>query len=94
MYQILGVTFCENASNNDTMIKSLAEIMSHFSGEANCAQCLAHIVNLVAKIIFHQFDMLKKKKKAKKTYQKQGTTKWQSMKKKMITMRSMRSMRR
>jgi hypothetical protein len=37
--------------------------MSHFSGEANRARCLAHIVNLVAKIILRQFDMSKKKKK-------------------------------
>ena len=91
-YQILGVT-CDNASNNDTMIESLAEIMAHFSGEANRARCLAHIVNLVAKIILRQFDMSKKrKKKTKKTYQgKQGTptTKWRSMKKK-----AKRSMRR
>jgi hypothetical protein len=45
------------------MVESLATIMSHFSGEANRAQCLAHIVNLVAKIILRQFDMTKKKKK-------------------------------
>jgi hypothetical protein len=61
-YQILGIT-CDNASNNDTMVESLATIMSHFSGEANRARCLAHIVNLVAKIILRQFDMTKKKKK-------------------------------
>ena len=41
----------------------MATIMSHFSGEANQARCLAHIVNLVAKIILRQFDMSKKKKK-------------------------------
>ena len=41
----------------------MATIMAHFSGETNRAQCLAHIVNLVAKIILRQFDMSKKKKK-------------------------------
>jgi len=45
------------------MIESLATIMSHFSGEANRARCLAHIVNLVAKIILRQFDRSKIKKK-------------------------------
>jgi hypothetical protein len=62
-YQILGVT-CDNASANDTMVESLAMVMSHFSGEANRARCLAHIVNLVAKIILRQFDMPRKKKTA------------------------------
>ena len=41
----------------------MVEIMAHFSGEANRACCLAHVINLVVKIILHQFDMLKKKKK-------------------------------
>ena len=59
---MLGVT-CDNASNNDTMIESMAMILSNFSGEANQARCLAHIVNLVAKIILRQFDKPKKKKK-------------------------------
>ena len=48
------------------MVESLATIMSHFIGEANQAWCLAHIVNLVAKIILCQFDNSKKKKKANK----------------------------
>ena len=61
---ILGIT-CDNASNNDTMIENLATIMSHFSGEANRARCLAHIVNMVAKIILRQFEVSKNKKKKK-----------------------------
>jgi hypothetical protein len=48
------------------MVESLATIMSHFSGEANRARCLAHIVNLVAKIILRQFDASKNKNKNKK----------------------------
>ena len=47
------------------MVESLATIMSHFSGEANRARCLPHIINLVAKIILGQFDASKKKKKRK-----------------------------
>jgi hypothetical protein len=45
------------------MIESLATIMSDFAGEANRARCLAHIVNLVVKIILRQFDVPKKKEK-------------------------------
>ena len=45
------------------MIESLADIMSDFGGEANRAWCLAHIVNLVVKIILRQFDVSKKKKR-------------------------------
>ena len=47
------------------MIESLATIISHFFGEANRARCLAHIVNLVAKIILRQFDSMPKGKKKK-----------------------------
>ena len=45
------------------MIESLATIMSDFPGEANRARCLAHIVNLVVKIILRQFDVPRKKEK-------------------------------
>ena len=46
------------------MIESLANIMSDFGGDANHVRCLAHIVNLVVKIILYlrQFDVSKKKK--------------------------------
>ena len=59
---MLGVT-CDNMSVNDAMIENLAKIILDFPGEANCAQCLAHIMNLVVKIILRQFDMSKKKGK-------------------------------
>ena len=45
------------------MIDSLATVMSDFPGEANRSRCLAHIVNLVVKIILRQFDVSKKKGK-------------------------------
>ena len=44
------------------MIESLADIMLDFGGDTNHVRCLAHIVNLVVKIILHQFDVSKKKK--------------------------------
>ena len=49
------------------MIKSLTTIISHFPGATNRARCAAHIVNLVSKIILHQFDAKKKPKEPKKT---------------------------
>jgi hypothetical protein len=49
-HQILGFT-CNNASNNNTMVETMATILSHFSGEANRARCLAHIVNLVSTLL-------------------------------------------
>ena len=64
---MLGVT-CDNASANERMVENLAKLVFDFPGDANCAQCLAHIVNLVVKIMLRQFDMLKKK--GKRTYQK------------------------
>jgi hypothetical protein len=45
------------------MVESLAKIMADFPGEANRSRCLAHIVNLVVKIILRQFDVSSKKKK-------------------------------
>jgi hypothetical protein len=57
----MGVA-CDNASNNDAMIKSLSRIISHFPGAANRARCTAHIVNLVSKIILRQFDARKRSK--------------------------------
>ena len=57
----MGIT-CDNASANDAMVETLATIMADFPGEANRSRCLAHIVNLVVKIILRQFDVKKKKK--------------------------------
>jgi hypothetical protein len=61
-HKILGVT-CDNATANDVMIESMATIMSNFGSEANRVRCLAHIVNLVVKIILRQFDVSTRKEK-------------------------------
>ena len=45
------------------MIDALATIISHFLWQANCAWCLALIVNLVVKIILQQFDSPQKARK-------------------------------
>ena len=63
---MLRVT-CDNASANEHMVENLAKLVLEFPRGANRAQCLAHIVNLVVKLILRQFDM--SKKKGRKTYQ-------------------------
>ena len=53
--KILSVT-CDNASNNDTMMENLDDLLSGFSS-LNRTRCFAHILNLVAKALLKQFDM-------------------------------------
>jgi hypothetical protein len=44
------------------MVAVLTNILTKFPGPANCAHCLAHIVNLVVQVILCQFDLWPKKK--------------------------------
>ena len=53
---------CDNASNNDTMIEELANLLDDFLGPANQTRCFLHILNLVVKSIIRQFDLPKSKK--------------------------------
>jgi hypothetical protein len=41
------------------MIVTLGNTLHNFPGPANRARCLAHIVNLVARAVLHQFDVSK-----------------------------------
>lgn len=59
--QILSIT-CDNASANDTMIDSLADIFDDFPSLPNWMRCFAYTLNLVAKCIMKQFDIPKKSK--------------------------------
>ena len=54
--QVLSVT-CDNASNNDTMVACMVQLLPTFAGKASRTQCFLHIVNLVAKTLMRQFDM-------------------------------------
>jgi hypothetical protein len=54
-HKILSVT-CDNASNNDTMLENLDDLLSEYSS-LNRTRCFAHILNLVAKALLKQFDM-------------------------------------
>ena len=58
--QILGVT-ADNASNNDTMIEHLANLIESFPGAANQTRCFTHILNLIAKSVLRQFEAPKSK---------------------------------
>src|SRR5882724_8204114 len=47
--QILGVTL-DNASNNNTLVSELANLIDGFQGKQTCICCFAHILNLVVKV--------------------------------------------
>lgn len=47
---------CDNASNNDTMIEELDDLLTGYSS-LNRTRCFAHILNLVAKALLKQFDV-------------------------------------
>ncbi|KAG1760280.1 hypothetical protein EDD22DRAFT_757666, partial [Suillus occidentalis] len=57
---ILSV-ICDNASNNDTMVNELSDLLEDFPGETNRTRCFLHIINLVAKTLIRQFDVPKAK---------------------------------
>ncbi|KAK2460515.1 hypothetical protein APHAL10511_007468, partial [Amanita phalloides] len=59
--KILSVT-CDNASNNDAMIKELGISLPDYLA-VNHTCCFLHIINLVAKSIVKQFDLGDCKKK-------------------------------
>jgi hypothetical protein len=58
--KILSVT-CDNASNNDTMMEELNDLLIGFSS-LNRTRCFAHILNLVAKALLKQFDVKSEEK--------------------------------
>ena len=48
-HKLLGFV-CDNASNNDTLIDSLATLVPFFGGSGYHVRCFAHIINLVVKV--------------------------------------------
>lgn len=54
--QILSVT-CDNASNNDTMVKHMADLLTKFQGDYAQTRCFLHITNLTAQSLLHEFDV-------------------------------------
>jgi hypothetical protein len=57
--QCLGIT-CDSASNNDTMIDELIDLLPNYPGAANRCRCFLHVVNLIAKSLLKQFKVPKK----------------------------------
>lgn len=51
---------CDNASNNDTMVRKLSIKVPVFRGSATHTWCFLHTVNLVAKSLIREFDIKKK----------------------------------
>ncbi|EPS95117.1 hypothetical protein FOMPIDRAFT_1099721, partial [Fomitopsis schrenkii] len=60
--QMLAVT-CDNASANNVMIQEMEYMIASFRGSRTRSRCFCHIINLVAKMVLHQFEPLKRKKK-------------------------------
>jgi hypothetical protein len=58
MNQVLSIT-CDNASNNDEMIRKLEELIDEFKGPESQTRCFTHILNLIAKSIMQQFNVLR-----------------------------------
>lgn len=56
--EILSIV-CDNASNNDTMIVELSNLLAEFPGAANCSCCFTHVLNLAAISIIRQYDLPK-----------------------------------
>jgi hypothetical protein len=53
--KVLAV-MCDNMSNNNVMIRELAELVPRFEGEVSHTCCFLHVINLIAKSLI-QFDM-------------------------------------
>ncbi|KAI0752331.1 hypothetical protein C8Q80DRAFT_1064774, partial [Daedaleopsis nitida] len=53
--QCLGIA-CDNASNNDTMVDKLADLLPEFGGQQGQVRCFLHILNLLAKSLLCQFN--------------------------------------
>ncbi|RXW14793.1 hypothetical protein EST38_g11056 [Candolleomyces aberdarensis] len=64
-HKLLSVT-CNNASSNDTMINEIAKLILSYPGAVNRVRCLAHVVNLVVKIILWQFNSRRRVKTSEK----------------------------
>lgn len=56
MGQILSIT-CDNAANNDVMVRELSKLLSEYEGEFGHTRCFLHVINLVAQSILRQFDV-------------------------------------
>ncbi|GBE80100.1 putative AC transposase [Sparassis crispa] len=54
--KMLSITV-DNVSPNNVMIDELAKLIKSFQGQANCARCFDHIINLMAKSLLRQFDI-------------------------------------
>ena len=50
---------CDNASNNDKMVEKLEDLLPAFSS-GNHARCFTHVLNLIAKSLLKQFDVVQK----------------------------------
>jgi hypothetical protein len=55
--QILAFT-ADNASNNNTLIDELGDLLDGFQGSLARVRCFAHILNLVVKVSITLYDQV------------------------------------
>lgn len=55
--KILGLT-ADNASNNNTLVDELEDLLDGFQGSVSRIRCFAHILNLVVKVSISEIDAL------------------------------------
>ena len=48
-YQILALTL-DNASNNNTLVEELTDLLEGYQGSSTRIRCFAHVLNLVVKV--------------------------------------------
>jgi hypothetical protein len=60
MFDIVGLITSDNASNNNVMVGGLEDLLPDFGGAASHTQCFLHTVNLIAKSLLREFDVMKK----------------------------------
>ncbi|QRW00786.1 hAT family dimerization protein [Ceratobasidium sp. AG-Ba] len=72
-HKVLSICL-DNASNNDTLVESLARLIPSFRGPRNRVRCLAHIINLMAKAFLSLFTRPPRRKKAAEPSKQQALT--------------------
>jgi hypothetical protein len=48
----------DNASNNNTLVEKLEDLLNGFKGSVSQIRCFAHILNLVVKVSISEIDAL------------------------------------
>lgn len=56
-FKVLTFT-ADNASNNDTLVEELSDLLLSFGGKEYCVRCFAHVLNLIVKVCHHNLSSM------------------------------------